>query len=294
MGDVKCIVRIALRAIFSVTIRRNYKWPLTLSTAFKTTNYLTSVMQRTFYLLFVVALMMGCKQAKNESGKDSVPTKDTVQASVKPVAVAQMELKADPEEFIPDGYVLFSGCEGDLNKDGKPDVVLMIKGTEESKWVDHEYRGRLDRNRRGLIILFKRDGGYELIAENDECFSSENEDGGVYYAPELDFYIKNNTLILHYAHGRYGYWKYIFRYQNNDFELIGYFGSCDRGPVVLYITDVNFSTRTCVYKENINADDDEAEEKFKVKTIKFKRKNLIKLSEITDFDELDLDLPKDD
>ena len=294
MGDVKCIVRIALRAIFSVTIRRNYKWPLTLSTAFKTTNYLTSVMQRTFYLLFVVALMMGCKQAKNESGKDTVPTKDTVQASVKPVAVAQMELKADPEEFIPDGYVLFSGCEGDLNKDGKPDVVLMIKGTEESKWVDHEYRGRLDRNRRGLIILFKRDGGYELIAENDECFSSENEDGGVYYAPELDFYIKNNTLILHYAHGRYGYWKYIFRYQNNDFELIGYFGSCDRGPVVLYITDVNFSTRTCVYKENINADEDEAEEKFKVKTIKFKRKNLIKLSEITDFDELDLDLPKDD
>ena len=294
MGDAKCIVRIVLRAIFSVTIRRNYKWPLTLSTAFKTTNYLTSVMQRTFYLLFVVVLMMGCKQAKNESGKDTVPTKDTVQASVKPVAVAQMELKADPEEFIPDGYVLFSGCEGDLNKDGKPDVVLMIKGTEESKWVDHEYRGRLDRNRRGLIILFKRDGGYELIAENDECFSSENEDGGVYYAPELDFYIKNNTLILHYAHGRYGYWKYIFRYQNNDFELIGYFGSYDRGPVVINITDVNFSTRTCVYKENINADEDEAEEKFKVKTIKFKRKNLIKLSEITDFDELDLGLPDDE
>ena len=252
------------------------------------------MMLRIFYLLFALALITGCKQAKNESGKDTVPTKDTVQASVKPVAVAQMELKADPEEFIPDGYVLFSGCEGDLNKDGKPDVVLMIKGTDKSKWVDDEYRGRLDRNRRGLIILFKRDGGYELIAENDECFSSENEDGGVYYAPELDFYIKNNTLILHYAHGRYGYWKYIFRYQNNDFELIGYFGSYDRGPVVLYITDVNFSTRTCVYKENINADEDEAEEKFKVKTIKFKRKNLIKLSEITDFDELDLDLPKDD
>ena len=266
----------------------------TLYTAFKTTNYLTSVMQRTFYLLFVVALMMGCKQAKNESGKDTVPTKDTVQASVKPVAVAQTNLETNPLAFIPKGYDLFSRCEGDLNKDGKPDVVLMIKGTDKSKWVDDEYRGRLDRNRRGLIILFKRDGGYELIAENDECFSSENEDGGVYYAPELSLEINKNTLILHYAHGRYGYWQYIFRYQNNDFELIGYFGSYDRGPVVINITDVNFSTRTCVYKENINADDDEAEEKFKVKTIKFKRKNLIKLSEITDFDELDLDLPKDD
>ena len=243
--------------------------------------------------MFAVALITGCKQAKNESGKDTVPTKDTVQASVKPVAVAQMELKADPEEFIPDGYVLFSGCEGDLNKDGKPDVVLMIKGAEESKWVDHEYRGRLDRNRRGLIILFKRDGGYELIAENDECFSSENEDGGVYYAPELRLEINKNRLIISYLHGRYGYWSYIFRYQNNDFELIGYDGYSSRGPVTLRILEVNYSTRTCVYKENINADDDEAEEEFKVKTIKFKRKNLIKLSEITDFDELDWDLQRD-
>ena len=50
-------------------------------------------MQRIFYLLLVALLIMGCKQAKNESGKDTVPTKDTVQASVKPVAVAQTELK---------------------------------------------------------------------------------------------------------------------------------------------------------------------------------------------------------
>ena len=28
MGDAKCIVRIALRAVFSVTVWRNYKWPL--------------------------------------------------------------------------------------------------------------------------------------------------------------------------------------------------------------------------------------------------------------------------
>jgi len=266
----------------------------TLSTAFEITNYLTPVMQRTFYLLFVVALMMGCKQAKNESGKDTVPTKDTVQASVKPVAVAQTDLKTNPLAFIPEGYDLFSRYEGDLNKDGKPDVVLMIKGTDKSKWVDDEYRGRLDRNRRGLIILFKRDGGYELIAENDECFSSENEDGGVYYAPELRLEINKNKLIISYLHGRYGYWSYIFRYQNNDFELIGYDGYSSRGPVTLRILEVNYSTRTCVYKENINADDDEAEEEFKVKTIKFKRKNLIKLSEITDFDELDLGLPDDE
>ena len=237
---------------------------------------------------------MGCKQAKSESLKATMPKQGLVQNSERLATAPQMELKKDPKEFVPKGYTLFQQYKGDLNKDGKPDVVLMIKGTEESKWVDDEYRGRLDRNRRGLIILFKRDGGYELIAENDECFSSENEDGGVYYAPELSLEINKNRLIISYLHGRYGYWSYIFRYQNNDFELIGYDGYSSRGPVTLRILEVNFSTRTCVYKENINADDDEAEEKFKVKTIKFKRENLIKLSEITDFDELDLDLPKDD
>ncbi|WP_448907280.1 hypothetical protein [Hoylesella shahii] len=251
-------------------------------------------MRRISYFLFALAFITSCKQAKNVNNNSSMLPKDTVQTVSKPATEPQPDLKTNPLEFIPNGYELFSRTEGDLNKDGKPDVVLMIKGTDKSKWVDDEYRGRLDRNRRGLIILFKRDGGYELIAENDECFSSENEDGGVYYAPELSLEINKNTLVLHYAHGRYGYWQYIFRYQNNDFELIGYYGSSNRGPIVLYITDVNFSTRTCVYKENINADDDEAEEEFKVKTIKFKRKNLIKLTEITDFDELDLDLPNND
>ncbi len=237
---------------------------------------------------------MGCKQAKSESLKATMPKQGLVQNSERFATASKMELKKDPKAFVPKGYTLFQQYKGDLNKDGKPDVVLMIKGTEESKWVDDENRGRLDRNRRGLIILFKRDGGYELIAENDECFSSKNEDGGVYYAPELSLEINKNRLIISYLHGRYGYRSYIFRYQNNDFELIGYDGYSSRGSVTLRILEVNFSTRTCVYKENINADDDEAEEKFKVKTIKFERKNLIKLSEITDFDELDLDLPKND
>ena len=243
-------------------------------------------MQRTFYLLFVVVLMMGCKQAKNESGKDTMPTKDTVQASVKPVVVAKTNLETNPLAFIPEGYDLFSRCEGDLNKDGKPDVVLMIKGTDKSKWVDDENRGRLDRNRRGLIILFKRKNGYEQILRNDTCFSSENEDGGIYDAPELELYIIKNTLHIYFAHGRYGCWNYIFRYQNNDFELIGYNHNRRIRLVTYYNLDINFSTRTRVYEENLNADDDGKEERFKVTKSKIRRKKLIKLSEIADIDKL--------
>lgn len=246
-------------------------------------------MQRIFYLLFAALLMMGCKQAKNESGKDTVPTKDTVQTSVKPVAVAQTELKTNPLEFIPEGYDLFSRCEGDLNKDGKPDVVLMIKGTEKSKWVDDEYRGRLDRNRRGLVILFKRDGGYELIAENDECFSSENEDGGMYYAPELSLDINKNCLLIKYAHGRFGNWQYTFGYHNNDFELIGYYHNRCIRYATYYNLDINFHTCIRVYEENLKVYDKDGKEEFKVTKTKIKRRKLINLSEIADFDKLNKD-----
>ena len=265
--------------------------------------------------MLVVVFTMGCKQAKSESfrkpneqcrvcsnivmarkhtfrgtRKESLKVTTSKQGlvrnSVRLATAPKMELKTDPKAFVPKGYSLFQQYKGDLNKDGKPDVVLMIKGTEKSKWVDDECRGRLDRNRRGLIILFKRKNGYEQILRNDTCFSSENEDGGIYDAPELELYIIKNTLHIYFAHGRYGCWNYIFRYQNNDFELIGYYHNRRIRLVTYYNLDINFSTRTRVYEENLNADDDEKEERFKVTKSKIRRKKLIKLSEIADIDKL--------
>ena len=272
-------------------------------------------MLRKYHLLLVVVFTMGCKQAKSESFRKSneqcrvcsnigMARKHTfrgtrkeslkvttskqglVQNSVRLATAPKMELKTDPKAFVPKGYSLFQQYKGDLNKDGKPDVVLMIKGTEKSKWVDDECRGRLDRNRRGLIILFKRKNGYEQILRNDTCFSSENEDGGIADAPELELYIIKNTLHIYFAHGRYGCWNYIFRYQNNDFELIGYNHNRRIRLVTYYNLDINFSTRTRVYEENLNADEDEKEERFKVTKSKIKRRKLIKLSEIADIDKL--------
>ena len=272
-------------------------------------------MLRKYHLLLVVVFTMGCKQAKSESFRKSneqcrvcsnigMARKHTfrgtrkeslkvttskqglVQNSVRLATAPKMELKTDPKAFVPKGYSLFQQYKGDLNKDGKPDVVLMIKGTEKSKWVDDECRGRLDRNRRGLIILFKRKNGYQQILRNDTCFSSENEDGGIADAPELELYIIKNTLHIYFAHGRYGCWNYIFRYQNNDFELIGYnHNRCIR-YVTYYNLDINFSTRTRVYEENLNVDDNEKEEHYKVTKSKIKRRKLIKLSEIADIDKL--------
>lgn len=196
-----------------------------------------------------------------------------------------------PTAFIPSEYIIFSQTQGDLNKDGQSDYVFIIKGTNKKNVVMHDYRGELDRNPRGIIIAFKKGNEYELVLDKRNSFSSENEDGGVYFAPELDVSIEKGNLVVHYAHGRYGYWRYIFRYQQSDFELIGYDSSQNRGPVIETMTSINFMTKKMVISENMNQYSDKEEsgdEKFKDAWKKFTLQKRIKLRDIAFFDDFDV------
>ena len=200
------------------------------------------------------------------------------------------EQKQNANDFLPKGYVVFEKITGDLNKDSIDDCVLIIKGTDTSKIITDENRGRLDRNRRGIIVLFSKSGHYELAVKNYDCFSSENEDGGVYFPPELSIEIEKGNLYVHYGHGRYGFWKYTFRFQNSDFELIGYDASENRGPVVNSETSINFSTKIKQVKVNTNENAVSGEEVFKTISKKIKIDQLLKLSNIKDFDQLDMSI----
>ena len=192
-------------------------------------------------------------------------------------------------DFIPKGYKIFEKISGDLNKDGLDDCVLIIKATRKDGF-ERDYEGKLiDRNRRGIIVLFSEEKGYKVAVKNYNCFSSENEDGGVYFAPYLSIDIRNSKLFVHYAHGRYGYWEYCFRYQDSDFMLIGYESLGSQGPTVLGKVSINFLTGVRYDDDNVNKYDDDAEEKFVRKVIKLKKEPLKKLSEIDDFDELEIE-----
>ncbi|WP_427875610.1 hypothetical protein [Flavobacterium sp. MMS24-S5] len=238
-------------------------------------------------LILLFTGLSSCNKSKEKTESSQVTEIPTI-PEVFETDTASIEIKKKPEDFIPKGYVPFDTIKGDFNKDGLEDYILIIKGTDKSKVIQHEYRGELDRNRRGIIALLNKNNGYELAAKNYGCFSSENEDGGVYYAPELDFEIKDGKLYINYAHGRYGYWQYTFRYQNSDFELIGYDASSNRGPIVLTQTSINFLTRKKIVDQNINENTYDEDEIFEKSESKIKRTKLLKLSEIKDFDELDL------
>lgn len=200
----------------------------------------------------------------------------------------QTEQGKELTNFLPKGFVISERINGDLNKDGIEDCVLIIKGTDKSKIIKDRFLEESDRNRRGIIILFKKNNHYELAVKNYDCFSSENEDGGVYFAPELSIEINKGNLYINYGHGRYGYCSYSFRFQNSDFELIGYDSSDDSGPIVNRLTSVNFLSKKIQIKENINQNaKEDGDEVFKETWKKIQVDKLVKLSEVKDFDQLE-------
>lgn len=237
--------------------------------------------------IMVAMTMCGCSESgkkQNISEKNKQEVAVTKPAPAIPVADARKE----PAEFVPKGFSVFEKAYGDLNKDGEEDCILIIKKIDKENIITDEHRGKLDRNRRGIIALFKTKEGYELASKNNNCFSSENEEGGAYYAPELMVYAEKGNLNIHYAHGRYGYWKYIFRYQNSDFELIGYEDSSNTGPTVNSTTSINFSTKKKLTKINTNENAESGDEVFESTWTAVTMPKLLRLSEIKDFDELEL------
>ena len=248
-------------------------------------------------LLCVAMALTGCRD-KVRSKTDAAGPQTAVSQSMK--RISKVEKQGDMHQydvadqqritdFIPKGYKLFEKISGDLNKDGLEDCVLIIKATRKDGIVKNSFDKVVDRNRRGIIILFTEKNGYKLASKNYNCFSSENEDGGVYFAPYLSIDIRNSKLFVHYAHGRYGYWEYCFRYQDSDFMLIGYESFGSQGPTVLGKVSINFLTGVRYDDDNVNKYDDDAEEKFVRKVIKLKKEPLKKLSEIDDFDELEIE-----
>ncbi len=190
--------------------------------------------------------------------------------------------------FIPDGYVEFEKHFGDLNKDGVDDCVLIIKDTDSANIVVNRFDERVDRNRRGIIILFKTADGYEIADKSLDCFSSENEDGGVYFPPDLSFEIKDHKLYISYGHGRYGHWKYTFRYQDGSFKLIGFDSSSNRGPITMTKTSINFQSKKKLVSQNTNENADVGGEVYKETWHDIEIDKLIELAEIEDFDTLDM------
>ena len=59
-----------------------------------------------------------------------------------------------PSDFIPEGYTEFSKQFEDLNNDGQDDCIIII-WVDSANVVINDFDQEVDRNRRGIIVLFK-------------------------------------------------------------------------------------------------------------------------------------------
>lgn len=255
-------------------------------------NQMNWIIQNLFSGLMVAAFL-GLYGCSNSADTSSSQTSEQDTVSQEQILVSDSTETNKPVENpvnlnTPDGYVLFERIQGDLNNDDLDDYAFIIKGTKKENIVQDEYRGELDRNRRGILIYLSNKGNYDLVTRNLDCFASENEDGGVYFPPELSIEIKNGKLYIAYGHGRYGHWKYTFRYQNASFELIGFDASSNHGPVVVQETSINFITKRKLTRQNVNAYTETEDAEFEETWEDIEVPALHRLNQIKDFAELEL------
>lgn len=234
--------------------------------------------------ILVILLVLGCCSLQALGNIPDYPKAKGPLAAKKKKPASRKAVT--PSLPVPKGYRVVEQIGGDLNKDGIPDSVLVVKATAKEKLQSNAEGKVVDMNRRGLIVFLGMNGQYKKVTQNLNCFSSENEDGGVYTAPELSVEIDRNKLNVHYAHGRYGYWKYTFRLKGSDFELIGYDASNNNGPRTDRQVSINFLTKKRLERINTNPTGEGGDEVFKEKWSDISLEGLVKLSQIEDFDNL--------
>ena len=157
-------------------------------------------------------------------------------------------------DFIPKGWKKILTTNGDLNKDKLEDTVIVIEKEDKKNIKKNDGFGpeELNLNPRILLVLFKqKEGTYILASKNDKGFiKSEGNDNNPALMDTLDdIIIKNNVLkiVFNYFMSAGSWWTstdiYIFRFQNNVFELIGYESNAYmRNTGEEEGTSINFST----------------------------------------------------
>jgi hypothetical protein len=168
-----------------------------------------------------------------------------------PVLPAQ---SADANGFVPEGWLIDTRSEGDLNKDGLADLLLVLRDNDPTNVLKNDSFGppELNTNPRMIAVAFAGGEGkpYSLVLQNHTLIPRHEQS-------TLDDAFDNTTAPT-IARGAFsislglfanaGGWDMsnatlTFRYQNGRFELIGFEESTvRRNTGAMTTTSANFST----------------------------------------------------
>ncbi len=109
--------------------------------------------------------------------------------------------------FIPAAYSILDSASGDINKDGKKDLVLILKSKEEEM--------KVDTSRPLLLLAGDGKGSYKLEERNDSIVLCRGC-GGAFGDPYAGITIKNGFFSIEHYGGSSWRWTRIitFRYDS--------------------------------------------------------------------------------
>ncbi len=131
-------------------------------------------------------------------------------------------------DFIPSGWKVLDSAKGDLNKDGKHDLAFILQHIDSIQIVKNEngYSETTITQPRILCVAFQEpEGQYKLVEQSNSFILNHN-------SPQMEdpyesLAISNGILQINFRlFYNMGSWyinqlSYKFRYQNDNFELIG-------------------------------------------------------------------------
>ena len=129
-------------------------------------------------------------------------------------------------DWVPTGWLVKEKAKGDLNKDGREDLALILERKEPAP---HRRGCGKDADTsnappRILILLLTRaEGGYQLSAVDTKIVSRADE-GRIFGDPLEMLLVERGSVVLHHYGGSAWRWfqTYRFRYQDTGWFLIGF------------------------------------------------------------------------
>lgn len=122
--------------------------------------------------------------------------------------------------LVPARWHIKDSVSGDLNKDGRPDMAMVLEYADTVTEMRPDSTGNTD-HPRILLVLFRDSatGGYVPICQNNTFIIREGE-GGMLNDPYGSLSIRNNILTVGIEFLRETA-EYKFRWQKGDIYLIG-------------------------------------------------------------------------
>lgn len=184
--------------------------------------------------------------------------------------------------IIPKGYTKIVETKGDLDKDGKDETVIVYNS---DKMNNEDFNRGFQRQ---IFILKNNKGKLKIWKKNSTAILGSKTGFAPEYNTLPEVIIKNGAIIISQSYNtnsRHTYtYKHTYRFQNDDFYLIGSIVKFDDTCQFNRFSEINFSTGKVIVDNQYYPcfeDDKEPLEKDFHKEFKYKWKTPIKMDNFT-------------